>query len=236
MTKRPLQKIIADSGYCSRRRAEDLIKEERVRVNGDVAEPGLKAEPGDRIEIDKRSIETELKEKVYIKVNKPKGYTCTNRKFEGEKNIFDLVPLKTRLFVVGRLDKDSRGLVVLTNDGDWAYKLTHPSFEKEKEYLVKLASQVEDKDLKIIKKKFLKGLESEGEFFKAKRVDQIDKKTFQVVLTQGKNRQIRRMFASLGMEVVDLQRIRLDDISLGGLKSGQYEPLNNQGGLYGKGV
>ncbi|MDF1497208.1 MAG: pseudouridine synthase [Patescibacteria group bacterium] len=130
-----LHKKIAESGFCSRRAAEKLIGEGLVTVNGKVAEIGQIVSDDDEIVIDGKPLNSKA-EKIYIALNKPAGYTCTNRRFKGEKNIFDLVDIDERLFVVGRLDKDSRGLVILTNDGDYALKATHPRYHHEKVYEV----------------------------------------------------------------------------------------------------
>ena len=144
-----LQKIIALSGYSSRRKAEELIREERVKVNGITALIGEKANPiEDKITINGRLI-SGTEEKIYIILNKPVGYTCTNRSFPNEKNIFNLVDLPNRLFAVGRLDKDSRGLVLITNDGDLTQKLSHPKFESEKDYEVKIRDEVINPEMVI---------------------------------------------------------------------------------------
>ena len=132
-----LQKFIAQSGYCSRRQAEELIRLKKVLVNDELAELGMKVDQDSEVKVRGKKIAIN-KEKIYIALNKPKGYTCTNRQFEGERNVFNLVDVAEKLFTVGRLDKDSRGLILLTNDGDLALKMTHPRFEHEKEYMVKI--------------------------------------------------------------------------------------------------
>jgi len=140
--KAVLQKIIAMSGYSSRRQAEELIRNGLVSLNGQLAFLGDSADPQkDIIEINGKTIAS-LPQPIYIKFNKPLGYVCTNRYFKNEKNIFDLVDINERLFVVGRLDKDSRGLLLLTNDGDLTQKLCHPKFEHEKVYEVKVAGEI----------------------------------------------------------------------------------------------
>jgi len=217
-----LQKFIADSGYCSRRKAEDLIRNGEVRVNGKVAALGGRVDDGDEVLVEGKIIKTES-EKYYIVLNKPVGYTCTNRKFKDEKNVFDLVDVKERLHVVGRLDKNSRGLVLLTNDGDLTQKLTHPSFEHEKEYIVKIKNQ----KLKI--KDILENLNSGVDIGErdgvilAKDVKYLGHEKFMIVLTEGKKRQIRRMFEAVGCEVLDLVRVRIGGIKLGNLKEGEWK-------------
>jgi len=136
--KEVLQKIIAASGIASRRGAEALIREGLVKLNGYTAKLGERADENDEIVVDGKRIQRSTR-KVYIKLNKPMGYTCTNRYFKGEKNIYSLVDMPERLFAIGRLDKDSRGLVILTNDGEMTAKLTHAKFGSEKKYLVRVA-------------------------------------------------------------------------------------------------
>lgn len=217
MAERVLQKFIADSGYCSRRRAEELIANGRVKVNGEVAEPGRKVNDRDRIQVDGRPLSSPSS-KIYIKLYKPAGYVCTNKKFAGEKNIFDLVKVKERLFVAGRLDKDSRGLVVLTNDGEWVNKITHPSFGCEKEYHVQV-SRLNNEILKSLRKGVDIG--DEG-MVRTKEAEKIDDSTIKIVLEQGKKRQIRRMLSAGGAKVKDLKRVRIHNIGLGKLKEGEW--------------
>ena len=198
-----LQKAIAESGYSSRRKAEEIIRDGRVKINGLEAFIGDYADPEkDKITIDGRLI-SKPEEKVYIMLNKPLGYTCTNRRFAGEKNIFDLVDLPVRLFAVGRLDKDSHGLVLLTNDGDLTQKISHPKFEHDKEYEVKIRDEVVNPDLVI--KSLIKGVDiGEGDgVVKAVRAKYLQNGLFRIILNEGKKRQIRRMFATLGTRVVD---------------------------------
>jgi pseudouridine synthase len=235
-----LQKFIADSGYCARRKAGDLIKDGKVKVNGGLAELGMKVDENDKVEIVGRGGKTAISKKeenfVYIKLNKPAGYTCTNRKFQGEKNVFDLVkPISTkhRLFTAGRLDKNSRGLVLLTNDGELVHKLTHPSFEHEKKYLVSVGIPsgrggwgVKNNDIKLILEKFKSGINIEDGIVKAKEIKYLKNNTFSIILTTGKKRQIREMFKKLGYKVEDLLRIKISSLALGNLKEGDFEILN----------
>lgn len=221
-----LQKYLADAGVCSRREGEELIKQGRVTVNGRKAEPGMRVDENDEIRINGKKIGL-AKVKIYIKLNKPKGFTCTNRKFEGEKNVFDLVPLEEKLIIAGRLDKNSRGLVLLTNDGELAQRLTHPKFEHEKEYEVKIAKLGMDIGKEDIRK-FKTGIDigEDGGIVKAKDVINIGKDKFKVILTEGKKRQIRKMFEALNCEVVDLVRVRIETLRLSDLREGEWRYLD----------
>jgi 23S rRNA pseudouridine2605 synthase len=214
--KKPLQKFIADSGYCSRRKAESLIIEGKVKVNKEVFRMGTKVDEKDQVTIKNRTIKPQ-KKSIYILLNKPKGYVCTNN--ENEKNVFSLVDIKERLFVVGRLDKNSWGLVLLTNDGDLTYKLTHPSFEHEKEYIVESSREISPENMERMKK----GVDlKEKTKAKMKSIKRIGKNKYQIVLSEGKKRQIRRTFEVFDSTVLDLKRIRIDKYKLGNLKKGQW--------------
>ncbi len=223
-----LQKAIAASGYSSRRHAEELIRDGQVKVNGQLALIGEQADPAkDRITV-KGSLLPGLEDKVYIILNKPLGYTCTNRRFAGEKNIFDLVDLPSRLFAVGRLDKDSRGLVLLTNDGDLTQKLSHPKFEHEKDYEVKVRDEVINPEMVV--KKLTSGVDiGEGDgIVRAVRARYLQNDLFIITLSEGKKRQIRRMFETLGTRVADLKRVRLSELTLGNLPEGKWDYLDQE--------
>jgi len=225
-----LQKFMAASGYCSRRQAEPLIRAGKVRINGHVAEIGARVKTGDEVRVSGKILRL-LKDKIYIKLNKPAGFTCTNRKFKNEKNIFDLIKVDVRLFAVGRLDKDSRGLVLLTNDGDLANRITHPRYSHEKEYIVlvnKIDGSLNDK---IVADKFRQGVNigADDGMVKVKDIKYLGGNKFKIVLTEGKKRQIRRMFKSLGLNTVDLERTAIGNLRLGGLKEGEWEKLDESG-------
>jgi pseudouridine synthase len=237
-----LQKYIADCGYSSRRRAEELIRAGKVKVNGQVAKLGDRVNGKDEVSIGKKFLHQD-QEKVYIIINKPTGYVCSNRRFEGENNIFDLlinrkgkeIKLKHRLFVVGRLDKKSRGLVLVTNDGDLAYRVTHPKFQHEKEYEVRLSNfnyQTSSNVPNDIISKLKKGIHIEGGMAKVKNVKYIGKGNFTVILTQGIKRQIREMFKALGYEVADIKRVSVNvgkiQLDLEGLKKGKWRCLSEK--------
>lgn len=223
-----LQKIIAQSGYCSRRKAEELIRAGQVEVNGQPVTVGYLADDlKDEITINGQMI-SRAAEKIYIKLNKPRGYTCTNRYFPGEKNIFDLVDIPERLFTVGRLDKDSRGLVLLTNDGSLTQRLTHPKFEHEKIYEIIINERITQPD--IITNKLLKGVnigEDDG-IVRVKDIQYLQNGLFVIILNEGKKRQIRRMFQALDLEVNDLKRISLANLNLGNLKEGHWAYLSQE--------
>lgn len=223
-----LQKVIASSGYCSRRKGEQLIRDGVVNINGRQALIGEEADPiNDKITINGRLISSPEK-MVYVILNKPLGYTCTNRKFANEQNIFDLVDLPTRLFAVGRLDKDSHGLILLTNDGDLTLKLSHPRYEHDKEYEVKIRDEVINPEMVI--KKLLGGVDiGDGDgIVKAVRAKYLQNDLFVITLNEGKKRQIRRMFDVLGTRVIDLKRISLGSLSLGGLPEGKWDYLTDE--------
>lgn len=223
-----LQKFISNSGFCSRRNAENLIRENKVLVNGKFAKLGARVCKSDVIKIGGKKIYLSEK-KIYIKLNKPKGYVCTNKKFINEKNIFILVRLKDKLYSVGRLDKDSRGLILLTNDGELTQKMTHPSFKHEKEYEVLINRQEKEavSNEEIISF-FKKGVTISNYIVKAKMVEYLGNNKFKIVLTEGKKRQIRRMFGFFGLDVVDLKRVRIGELELMDLKEGKWKYLDNK--------
>lgn len=223
-----LQKIIASSGYSSRRVAEDLVRRGEVKVNGVTAGVGESADPEkDKITVKGKLINSPAK-KIYLKINKPIGYTCTNKRFPGEQNIFDLVNLDDRLFTIGRLDKNSRGLIIITNDGDLAQQLSHPKYNHEKVY--KVTTRTFAGDPNLIVKKLSNGVdigEDDG-IVRVKKAQYLQNQTFIITLNEGKKRQIRRMFQVLGLEVFDLQRISFAGLELGALKEGQFESLSSE--------
>ncbi len=229
-----LQKQIASSGHCSRRKAEELIRLGQVRVNDKKAELGQRVDETDIVKINNKLISIN-QEKIYIILNKPREYTCTNKKFTGEKNVFKLLPDEYRtLHIVGRLDKNSRGLVLLTNDGDLTLKFTHPRFEHEKKYIVRIKNEDnirETNELRIrneaIIKTFKKGMDiGDGDgIVKVKKIKTLSANKFEMILTEGKKRQIRRMFEILNYKVSDLKRISIGNINLGDLKEEEWKKI-----------
>ncbi len=223
-----LQKIIANHGLCSRRQAEKLIKEGRVKINGEIAFLGQKAnEQKDIIRINNRTLSSTPK-KIYIKLNKPVSYTCTNRSFKGEKNIFQLINVPERLFVVGRLDKNSHGLIILTNDGDLNQKITHPKFQHQKVYEVKVKEKI--RNIESINNKLKSGIDiKEGDGrVKVRDSRYLQNNIFIITLNEGKKRQIRRMFKALNLNVINLKRIKIANIELANLKTGQWTYLSKE--------
>lgn len=222
----PLTKIIAASGLASRRQAETLIRQGLVKVNGQVASLGDRADAArDAVSVRGRLLKS-ASGPIYLKFNKPRGYVCTNRNFPGEKNIFSLLNRGERLFVAGRLDKDSRGLLLITNDGELTQRLTHPSFQHDKVYEVRLREKFVDAATVI--KRFRQGVEiGEGDgIVKAKEVKYLQNHLFIITLSEGKKRQIRRMFGALNLAVTDLRRVELSGLKLGNLAEGQWAILS----------
>lgn len=229
MEKINLNKFIADNSTYSRRQTEALIKRGVVKINGKIAELGQKIKSQDEIEINGKKISTNIK-KVYIKLNKPIGYVCSNRIFKGEKNIFSLVDVEEKLFSIGRLDKDSCGLIILSNDGNLTYKLTHPKFEHQKTYLITLKKDFRLKNnnfVEELKSKFRKGVNiKEKTLARAKEIVFLSESEVKIVLTEGKKRQIREMFKVFGLGIERLQRINFAGVGLGALREGEWEHLS----------
>ena len=224
-----LQKFIASTGYCSRRKAEKLILGgQTVYVNNKLATVGMETDGSDEVRINKVLVNDKQK-KIYIKLNKPVEYSSTSAKFNGEKNVYELLPEKVQrdksLHIVGRLDKNSCGLLLFTNDGALTQVLTHPSFEHEKKYLVKLKGK-HIRDINNIIEKFTQGMKLEEiGTVRAKQVKYLGKSRFEIILTEGKKRQIRNMFAEINEEVIFLQRISIGSLTLGDLEETQWKYL-----------
>ena len=213
-----INKLFSNLGICSRRETNRLIEEKRVVVNGVLCEPGQWVEEEDEIFLDGQKVKS--KDKVYIVLNKPVGITCTTEhKVRG--NIVDFVNHEKRIFPVGRLDKDSEGLIILTNDGDIVNKILRAGNNHEKEYIVKVDRPIDDEFVK----KMRSGVKILGQVTKKCYVKKEGPNTFRIILTQGLNRQIRRMCEALGYNVTKLKRIRIMNINLGELKKGQWRDL-----------
>ena len=219
-----LQKFLSTAGICSRRRGEAFIKAGRVSVNGQiVVELGTKIDPAkDQVSFDGRPIKYEQR-LVYIVLNKPVDYV-TSCRHPGEKIVLELVDIAQRVYPIGRLDKDSTGLLLLTNDGRLHHKLSHPSFDHEKEYDVTVAKPITDGALQ----KMAAGLPMMGSKTRPARVQRISARQFRIVLKEGKNRQVRRMVRKVGNQVKILKRIRVAGIKLGRLPPGKWRYLTGK--------
>lgn len=221
-----LNKFISESGYCSRREADKLIEQKRVKINGKLPELGTKVLDGDIVTVNGKTINASAENKsdrVYIAYNKPVGITCTTERHV-RGNIIDAINHPERIFPIGRLDKPSDGLIFLTSDGDIVNKILRAENAHEKEYVV-----VVDKPLnERFKSRMEKGIPILGTVTKPCRVKLLGPKKFSIILTQGLNRQIRRMCEYLGFEVTKLQRTRIMNVDLKGLKPGQWRELTNQ--------
>jgi pseudouridine synthase len=225
MSKIRLQKFLSQNNICSRRRAEELINSGKIKINGQLAKLGDKVDDSDTIKINSQEIKKQSTQKTYLMLNKPIGYTCTKRQFKGEKNIYQLLPKKYHhLNSAGRLDKNSQGLLILTNDGDYIYKMTHPKFKQEKEYIVETQNLVSKKNLDKFKQGINIGKE-EKEIVKCKSAKQLSDNKFSIIITQGKKRQIRRMCASAGLKVIELKRVREGKLKLSDLKIGEWKEI-----------
>lgn len=214
-----LNKYLGATGMCSRREADKWIEAKRVTCNGSLALLGTQVNDGDEVRVDGALIGVR-KTPVYLALNKPVGVTCTTEAHI-EGNIIDLVGHPERIFPVGRLDKDSEGLILLTNDGDIVNEILRAENNHEKEYLVTVDRPITDLALDM----FRGGVKIRGNVTQAAQVVRVNEHSFRVILTQGLNRQIRRMCSALGYRAQRLLRTRIIDIELGALESGQWRDL-----------
>lgn len=229
MTDQRVQKILAQAGIGSRRANEGLIRAGRVTVNGKKIRLGEKADPQkDTIRVDGKKIQSKQK-MVYIAVNKPRGVVSSTVNKDGRQTIVELVPTAERLYPVGRLDVESDGLVLLTNDGDLTQKLSHPKFEHEKEYKVLVAKHPEEHQLED----WRSGVELADGFVTAPAEVRVERNKgrgawLRVVLKQGHKRQIRETARVFGLPVVSLTRVRIGSLHLGKLKTGEWRELTSE--------
>jgi 23S rRNA pseudouridine2604 synthase len=212
-----VNKYISASGFCSRREADKLLEQARVTINGELVLPGAKVVPGDSVEIDGEPLKTSKKKPIYIAFNKPEGVTSTTD-LKDRSNIISFINHPKRIFPVGRLDKDSTGLIFLTNDGDIVNKILRASNHHEKEYIVTVDKTI---DAEFVRR-MSNGLPVLGTMTKKCFVRQEGGRRFRIILTQGLNRQIRRMCEYLGYEVKQLARVRIMHITLGNLPPGHW--------------
>jgi 23S rRNA pseudouridine2605 synthase/23S rRNA pseudouridine2604 synthase len=218
-----LQKFLSQAGVCSRRQGERHIVAGDVAVNGRVVtELGAKIDPqADTVRLNGALVAVTEK-RIYVMLNKPEGYV-TSCRHRNQAVVTDLVDLPQRLFPVGRLDKDSTGLLLLTNDGRIHHRLSHPSFDHEKEYEVTVKWPIDAAALAAM----AAGIRLSGTLTRPARVRRIADRSFRIVLMQGRNRQIRRMVQQVGNRVVELRRIRVADVTLGGLPKGAWRRLTH---------
>lgn len=224
-----LNKFLSNSGVASRRKCDEIILSGAVQVNGkQVTELGtIINEKKDKVTFEGRIVKLPSSF-VYIKLNKPKGYACTAHDEKGRKTIYDLIDCSERLFSIGRLDYDTEGLLLLTNDGDFANKVAHPRFGMEKEYRVTVEGEIKESELAVLRN----GVVVNGERMPEAKVEWL---SFQdgytklsVVIDEGQNRQVRRMFDAIGHQIKLLKRVRIGGVRLGGLGRGQYKDLTEE--------
>lgn len=206
-----INKYLSEIGYCSRRAADKLVADKRVTINGTVPEMGTKVKPGDQVKVNGQAVASGADNvPVYIALNKPRGIVCTTDNKREKNNIVDFVNHPQRVFPIGRLDKPSEGLILLTNDGDIVNKILRARNNHEKEYLVTVDKAITNRFLDEMSR----GVPILDTVTRPCEIEQIDKVRFRIVLTQGLNRQIRRMCEHLGYEVKRLKRVRIMNIEL----------------------
>ena len=220
-----INKYLSAAGFCSRREADRLVEAGRVSIDGRVAGMGDKVSDGQKVQVDNKDISVE-EEKILLVFNKPAGIVCTTTDSQGANNIVDYIGYNKRIYPIGRLDKDSHGLILMTNNGEIMDKILRSANGHEKEYIVEVNKDIDDE--------FVKNM-SNGVYLEVLerttlpcRVYKDGKRKFRIILTQGLNRQIRRMCDNLGYRVVDLKRIRIMNIVLGDLKEGSYRNVTDK--------
>jgi|TARA_B110001454_G_C12694478_1_gene423724 pseudouridine synthase len=223
-----LNKFLSHAGVASRRKCDEYIESGKVQVNGKrVTDFSYQVQPDDIVLCDRKLIEN-TKERVVYLLNKPKGYICTNSDTHDRKKVVDLLPPGQRLFTIGRLDRDTTGAILVTNDGDLANQLMHPRFKKEKIYLAETKEDIDDKELPAL----TKGMQLDrGEYAKGgiKRLDRYKGRIlWEVILTEGKNREVKRIFEVFGTHVISLHRHSFAGLNVNNLKVGKYRQLNSK--------
>ncbi|NGX26420.1 MAG: Ribosomal large subunit pseudouridine synthase B [Chlamydiae bacterium] len=225
MEQKRISKVLASAGIASRRGAEELIFAGKVTVNGKVVlKPETHVDPvKDDVRIEDQRLGDEQK-KVYYILNKPTGFICSNKPMERKKIVIDLFPPDTRLFSVGRLDRDTTGLLLVTNDGHFAQKVIHPRSNIEKEYLVKTREEICHEHLKHISK----GAFVDGVFVRPISVRKMRRGTIKVIVKEGRKREVRVFVQKAGLTILSLSRIRIGSLSLGQLPEGAYREMNER--------
>lgn len=221
-----LQKVIANSGYTSRRKAEELITEKRVKVNDEIiSELGYKVSKDDQIKID--DILLEKDPKVYILLNKPRGYVSTTSDDKGRKTILDLIDTNVRIYPIGRLDYDTTGLILLTNDGELANLIMHPKNQIDKVYVAKAKGNLTGYKIKKLREGvFIDGVKTSPAKVKEKSYDKKNNTyIIEITIHEGKNHQVKKMLESVGMDVLKLKREKIGFLTLDGLNSKEYRYL-----------
>jgi len=217
-----INKFLSQAGYCSRREADALIKQGRVTINKLVPEMGQKVNPDDQVYVDNKLVELKSKEKIYLAFNKPKGVVCTTNSKVEKNNIVDYINYPERIYPVGRLDKMSEGLILMTNDGEIVNQILRARHHHEKEYIVKVVKPITNQFID----KLRHGVPILDTVTRECKVEKIDTYTFKIILTQGLNRQIRRMCEALDYRVTKLKRTRIKHIKLD-VEVGQYRHLTS---------
>ncbi len=219
-----LNKYIASCGICSRRKADELIQCGKVEVNGKIiTELGYKVEEKDIVKVNGRIISKE-EEKVYIMLNKPKGYVTTSNEQFGRKSVLNLINENVRVYPIGRLDMYTEGLLLLTNDGDFANKVMHPKNEIEKVYEVTTSTEITDSQIKSLES----GVDIGDYVTKEAKVKKISKDKFEITIHEGKNRQVRRMCETVKIKLLNLKRVQEGKLTLGTLQTGKYRYLTEE--------
>lgn len=232
-----INKFLAEHGIASRRHADEMISKGRVKINGETATLGADVQENDTVLVDDVPVSTAEKIEEYYIMNKPKGVLCTVSDDRGRKTVMDLLPEGAgRVFPVGRLDYETEGLLILTNDGDLAFRLTHPTSEIPKTYLARIEGTMTEKDLNRIRS----GIELDGVMTKKCKAHIVEtNKAYtkvHVTITEGRNRQVRRMFEAIGRTVAFLKRVSIGKLKLTGLDRGEVRKLTEEEILYLKGL
>ena len=228
MEKIRINKFLAELGVGSRRAIDKMIEEKRIKVNGVLAESGIKVDKSDKISVNGKLLEFEKKKKVYFMLNKPKRVLSTAKDERGRKTVVDLIDTKERIFPIGRLDYDTEGLLLLTNDGEIFNKVIHPRTEVYKTYLVEARGNINMTTLNKLKRGVM--LDDKMTLPAKAKILLADERHTELhfAIKEGRNRQVRRMFELVGHPVINLKRIMLGELNLDGLEIGEYRPLTKK--------